>query len=225
VAQGKKKKSSGATAKRYHHGDLRKALIDGALELISESNVEALSLRALARRVEVSYAAPYHHFRDKTQLLSEVAIEGFQRLEEEMRRQGLARSTDPRESLLAQGRAYLLFAVHNPSHYRVMFNVEFSGRSEYPEVQAAADACFEQLIADTQALLGTDIAKSDVGKIANVIWSTVHGAASLWNDGPMSQHLGTTSVDEFVEMITLPLANMIQGLTQKSPRAVHVDQL
>jgi len=216
MGSGSKKKVSSSSPKRYHHGDLRKALIDGALQLISESNVEALSLRALARHVGVSYAAPYHHFKDKTQLLSEVAIEGFERLEKEMKAH--SRSAEPRESLQAQGRAYLLFAIQHASHYRVMFNVEFSGRSAYPNVQAAADACFDVLMRDTQAVLGAEVASREVRQIAIVIWSTVHGAATLWNDGPMRAHVERTSVDVFAEMITAPLGRMVLGLaaTHKS---------
>ncbi len=208
----KKDKSESAQRKRYHHGDLRQALIDGALELISEGNIESLSLRGLARKVGVSYAAPYHHFKDKTQLLSELAIDGFERLRVQMYEQCQSTSDDPKDALLAQGRAYLQFAVTHPSHYRVMFSIELSGRGEYPEVQSAADACFNNLIADTQVLVGLGVPEQDVRNVATVIWSTVHGAATLWNDGLMCGHVDGATFDDFVDTITKPLANMVMGL-------------
>lgn len=207
------KKKSRKTRKRYHHGDLRQALIEGALEIISESNVEALSLRALARKVGVSYAAPYHHFEDKTTLLAELATQGFKRLDEEMRRHVAESAGDPKSVLLSQGRAYLLFAVNHPSHYRVMFNMSLSGDDDYPDVKCAADSCFANLIVETQAVIGSHVPVEEVSKIANVIWCTVHGAATLWNDGPMKDHLDNVSVDTFVELITAPLVDMLHALT------------
>ncbi len=207
-----KEKTEPSDRKRYHHGDLRQALIDGALELISEGNIESLSLRGLARKVGVSYAAPYHHFKDKTQLLAELAIDGFERLGVQMREQCKANPEDPRDALLAQGRAYLQFAVAHPSHYRVMFSIALSGRGEYSEVQDAADACFDHLVADTQMLVGLGVPETEVQKISTVIWSTVHGAATLWNDGLMCSHVDGASFDEFVEIITGPLVDMVVGL-------------
>ncbi len=214
MAQENKKRSTGKVGKRYHHGDLRQALIDGALEIISESNVDALSLRALARKVGVSYAAPYHHFQDKTQLLSELAIEGFQRLGEGMERESRKGGDSPKELLLAQGRAYLEFAVQHPSHYRVMFDSCFVGRDEYSLVKSAADNCFERLIGHTHSLLGEKVPEDEVFKVARVIWSTVHGAANLWNDGPMCEYLGSGSLEDFVEVITEPLVNMVEALAE-----------
>src|SRR5918994_6522359 len=100
----------------YHHGSLRRALLDAALETIAGDGVAALSLRALARRVGVSHAAPAHHFGDRTGLLTAIATEGYD---------GLAAATAATwaetASFLEVGVAYVRFAVSQPGHFAVMF--------------------------------------------------------------------------------------------------------
>src|SRR5262245_23788463 len=105
---------------KYHHGDLRRALLDAALEILAEGGAAGLTLREVARRAGVTHAAPYRHFEDKAALLAAVAEEGFRAVYAEM----LARSErvkDPVERLYQIGAAYVLFAVTHPAHFRVMF--------------------------------------------------------------------------------------------------------
>ena len=208
-------KETDSEKKRYHHGDLRQALIDAAVDIISEENIEALSLRALARRVGVSYAAPYHHFPDKSALLAVLATEGFRRLREEMERHVEESSGDPTEALMAHGRAYLHFAVSHPSYYRVMFKVNLASE-KYPSLSDSSNCCFELLIRDTQTLLG-DVSREDAERVGLVIWSTVHGAAQLWNDGPMKERIPGASLDDFVELVTTQAAAMLQALAETNP--------
>src|SRR5258708_6887496 len=105
--------------KSYHHGDLRRALLDAALALLEKSGVEALTLREGARRVGVTAGAPYHHFADKEAIVASVAEEGFVELGEAM---AAARdAADPASRLGAMGRSYVRFAVAHPAHFRVMF--------------------------------------------------------------------------------------------------------
>src|SRR5688572_15237261 len=105
---------------KYHHGDLRRALLDAALEILEEGGSSALTLREVARRAGVSHAAPYRHFADKAALLSAVAEEGFRVVYEEMISRS-AMCVDPVEKLNQVGVAYVLFAVEHPAHFRVMF--------------------------------------------------------------------------------------------------------
>src|SRR3954463_6026375 len=104
----------------YHHGNLRRALLDEALATIRAEGVDGLTLREIGARLGVSRTALYRHFADKRALLSAVATEGFRTL-----RQELVRAWEDggrrREALVAMGFAYIRFAVANPSHYRVMF--------------------------------------------------------------------------------------------------------
>src|SRR6266545_4828439 len=104
----------------YHHGDLRHALLESALAIVSEEGVRDVSLREVARRAGVTYAAPYHHFADKSALLAAVGAQGFEGLIEELER-AQARSENLERQLLAMSEAYLTFARTHPSHYRVMF--------------------------------------------------------------------------------------------------------
>jgi AcrR family transcriptional regulator len=135
-----------ATRRRrpYHHGNLRAALVDPALELVEREGAEALTLRAVARAAGVSPAAPYRHFTDKRALLAAVAEEGF-RLMTTALRAGDA-GADARARFRARGLAYVGFATRHPSHFRVMFGRELADRSGYPGLQDAARAAFDALV-------------------------------------------------------------------------------
>src|SRR5215470_3431793 len=106
-------------AKPYHHGDLRRALLDEALRTIQTHGVEHLTLRTVGERLGVSRSALYRHFADKQSLLATVGTEGFRKL-----RQTLADAWEKHgrghAGFNSMGKAYVQFAIKNPSHYRVM---------------------------------------------------------------------------------------------------------
>ena len=110
-----------AEARPYHHGDLRRGLVDAARRILEADGPSALSLRAVAREAGVSPAAPYHHFKDKGELLDAVALEGWDAL-------GLALSdarakAGPHDIIVSElGVAYVCFARDNPALYRVMYD-------------------------------------------------------------------------------------------------------
>src|SRR5690606_17147113 len=118
----------GLHEKPYHHGNLPAALVDAALEVLESEGIEALTLRELARRVGVTHAAPYRHFKDKAALLAALAAEGFARL---------SRAVEARrgEGIAGAAEAYLRFAADHPAHFRLMFAPE---RAADPAVSAAA---------------------------------------------------------------------------------------
>lgn len=106
----------------YHHGDLRNALIQAALELIAEHGVEGFTLRDCAKQAGVSVAAPYRHFEDRDDLLAAVAADCMQRLGDAMDRAvEAAGEVDPLSVFRATGIAYVRFAVEHPAHFRVMY--------------------------------------------------------------------------------------------------------
>lgn len=115
----------------YHHGNLREELLERAAEVIAEDGVEALSLRALARDLGVSHAAPRRHFDDRCALLVELAREGFRRSIDAMKRSAERAGTDPIARYRALGRAYVQFALDHPSYFRAI---------NHPEVLAHSDA-------------------------------------------------------------------------------------
>src|SRR5688572_25145794 len=104
----------------YHHGDLQRAIVNAALEVLSETQSTEFSLRELARRADVSHNAPYKHFADKRELLAAVSADGFERLAKRMAGE-MARRGDPRQKLFAMLRAYIDHGVENPALYSLMF--------------------------------------------------------------------------------------------------------
>src|SRR5689334_20903345 len=109
-----------AESRPYHHGDLRRALVDAARRLLEAEGPSALSLRAVAREAGVSPAAPYHHFKDKGELLDAVAPEGWDALGEALAA-AKTKMTDDSILIAEMGVAYVCFARDNPALYRVMY--------------------------------------------------------------------------------------------------------
>src|ERR1700749_1096350 len=110
-----------ADSRPYHHGDLRRALIDAATRLLETEGPSALSLRAVAREAGVSPAAPYHHFKDKSELLDAVASEGWTMLDAAIAK-ARAEAAPPAEALDEIGVASVCSARQNPAIYRVMYD-------------------------------------------------------------------------------------------------------
>lgn len=162
----------------YHHGNLRQAMIEAAVQAISESGPAAWSLRELARRAGVSHAAPAHHFGDKTGLLTAVAADGFRLLVDVLAGAG--------EDFLEVGVAYVRFAVDHRAHFEVMFQPELY-RPDDPDVSAARDRARDVLVRGAQAL-SPDRSKDRTTAIA--AWSIAHGFASLWLSGALPDDIG-----------------------------------
>ncbi|MFK7984595.1 MAG: TetR/AcrR family transcriptional regulator [Sandaracinaceae bacterium] len=168
-----------STKSRYHHGDLRAALLHAAVEVLRERGVAGLSLRECARRAGVSHAAPYRHFSNKDALMVAIAAEGFRWLVA-MGEKAMADLTDTRERLDAYGVAYVRFAILHPEHHRLMFASELDSSAATPEDLADADAAFELL----QRLAGDVAGPEEDSLLAAVaFWSLVHGLSMLILDG------------------------------------------
>jgi len=107
------------TKRPYHHGDLKRALLDAALELLQENGVEGLTVAEIGRRVGVSSAAPYKHFADRHALLRALALDGNRLLNEKIAER-VGSATDPEEAFRLSGVAYIRFAAENPALFRLM---------------------------------------------------------------------------------------------------------
>src|SRR5207244_11860231 len=128
----------------YHHGNLRQALIDAALELIEERGVSALTLREVARQVGVTHAAPQRHFADRAALVAAVAEQGFRGLAAHVASvRGSART--PAQRLRALGVAYVEYALAHTAHLRVMLSPDVADNSRHPNIVAAAQPVNETL--------------------------------------------------------------------------------
>lgn len=170
----------------YHHGDLRRALIDAALTLIATEGGSALTLRKVAQLAGVTHAAPYRHFADKAALLAAVAEEGFLAMSRKMQAACAPVGTEPLARFQALGVAYVQFAISHPGHFRIMFGPDLADRSPYRSLCTAADSTFGLLvtaIADCQA--AGLVSEGEPRTVASVAWSTVHGLASLLLDGQL----------------------------------------
>lgn len=166
----------------YHHGDLRRSLLDATLGLVKSHGVQGFTLREAARAANVSHNAPYRHFPSRTHLLIELAIEGQSQLLEAMK-SAVDQAPDHRERLIRLGLAYMDFAIKQEAHFHVMFSSEVATEPT-PVLLAAKDATYQffeaELSAATKAGL---IRKGHVEQFALVGWSAIHGAAMLVVDG------------------------------------------
>ena len=172
---------------RYHHGELRTALLEEAAAVVESEGITALSLRDLARRLGVSHAAPAHHFADRAALVVELARDGFERFAAALETAG-AQGRDPLDRLRRIGEAYVRFAIDHPGRFRVMFGPELSDDGPMPAPLAEASERSYQVVV---AALETVLARWPAGRrpstdaVAFTCWTIGHGAATLWLDGPI----------------------------------------
>jgi AcrR family transcriptional regulator len=188
-------RSSRKPRDRYHHGNLRRALLDEALRTIQDEGIEALTLRTIGVRLGVSRTALYRHFTDKRALLSAVATEGFRLLTERLLDAWGAGGV---RGFNAMGVAYIRFAMANPPHYRVMFGgfVDDGPRDE--DLIRESTAAFQALVDALVALQkGGAVRKDDPLLLARFIWAAVHGVSMLIIDGQLAHQ--QTSIDELIE--------------------------
>ncbi|MGC4082547.1 MAG: TetR/AcrR family transcriptional regulator [Vicinamibacterales bacterium] len=177
-------------ASRYHHGDLRRALLQEAVRTIARDGVDGLTLREVGSRLGVSRTALYRHFADKSALLAAVARDGFQRFSDDLRHAWQAHG-ESREGFEMMGKAYVRFAVSNPSHYRVMFGDYRSLCEREPALEAEAAASFQVLIDAIVTLQQAGLVRKDDPKaLAQFIWAIVHGIAMLAINGQLGPGTG-----------------------------------
>ncbi len=162
---------------RYHHGDLRAALLDAAVHVLAEQGVSGLSLRECARRAGVSHAAPYRHFPSKEALLAAIASQGFAWLYE-VGVAAMAPIADPVARLDAYGLSYVQFALAHPQHFRLMFTSECTLVAPTAQEQSADRAYV--LLRDAAAAVSAPGVDPDVAAVA--YWSRPHGLAMLLLD-------------------------------------------
>ncbi len=159
---------------RYHHGDLRAALVAEGLKQLKKGPAEGLSLREIARNIGVSATAVYRHFPDKAALLAALCIEGDRMLAEAFRK-AMAKVRPGREAFDEMGRAYVRFALAHPALFRLMMSPAGARRD-----QGEAGAI---LIDALRSLSGPDLPKAERDVQRLKAWSMVHGLAMLMLDG------------------------------------------
>ncbi|MET8649734.1 TetR/AcrR family transcriptional regulator [Nocardia aurea] len=169
--------------RRYHHGNLRAALLAQAETTLRTSGVDGLSLRELAREVGVSYGSPRRHFEDKAALLDALVEVGLQRLGAELAEAVEPDGRDFAEVLTAVAISYIRFATDSPAMVDLMSRSRYLSQAPAALVEAreASFAPVRDLVERGQA--GGELVSGDVRRVGTLIFATLHGLATLANNG------------------------------------------
>lgn len=179
----------------YHHGDLREALLKAAEQELIEKGIEGFTLRGVAKRAGVSHAAPAHHFRDTSDLLTALAAVAAARFRDTMKQRQERSPTDARSQFLASGQGYIAFALANPALFDLMFG---SRRPDFAseEFTKPSSEAFMILADGVADLRGSNPLEDTEGR-ADILtaWSLVHGLAKLLIAGRLRFLAGDLEAD------------------------------
>jgi AcrR family transcriptional regulator len=204
--------------KPYHHGDLRRALVEAALSLLTKTQRWDFSLREVARCANVSHNAPYSHFASKRDLLAAVAAKGYEILHARML-SALRGKKKPADALKAMLIVYLRFGTENPAHYRLMFGPTLQGQDGLPSEVIRAFGSAETEVREvlkrgsedrTFKIPQNDHAALEIATVAG--WSIVHGLTMLYIEGLATLETART-IDSLAEEV---VAMFMYGLVRQS---------
>lgn len=177
-AESRTTRKGGEAPRPYHHGDLSRALIDAGRKILETDGPDALSLRAVAREAGVSPAAPYHHFKDKGELLDAVANEGWRLLGDAIA-QGRQRASDPRTAVQEIGVAYVCFARQHPALYRIMYRTACDREMMPKHAKESEDSGWRQ-VEEAIVEAGRDPHdEREMRLIQIAAWCAAHGVAEM----------------------------------------------
>lgn len=200
-----------ATKEKYHHGDLRSALLDAALDVISEIGPQGLSIREVARRAGVSHAAPYRHFTDKNELILAVVEQGFALMQQTTLAEKAAADDDAASQFTASGLAYVNFALDHPAYYRIMFSGDLLSSTGHVSLQHTSREALQVMVSDISQCQELGLLRDGDPVIAALtIWSTIHGFVTLTNDNRLDHLMPTTAVRDKIREAILEL--LFRGL-------------
>jgi AcrR family transcriptional regulator len=202
----------------YHHGHLRRALLDAALQVLTDQGLASLTLRAVARQAGVSEAAPYHHFASKAALVEALVIETLQQLAQALQEAVQATPGPPLDQLVATGVAYVRFATDHRASFQILYRPELRDLSRpEPDADGIARSPIERGgMAAYRVLLDAIVACQQAGEVvpgdplplALTAWATVHGLAQLLLDGVV----GAEIVPEGAQPDAPRLAHMVTAI-------------
>ncbi|MHA1600511.1 MAG: TetR/AcrR family transcriptional regulator [Alphaproteobacteria bacterium] len=184
----------------YHHGNLREALIEAALELIAAKGAAGFTFAEAARSAGVSPGAPYRHFRDRDALIADVARRGFEQFAGDLARAWNDGQPDPHTALQNLGRAYLVFARDEPAYYTAMFEAQVPTHAD-PGLAQASDRAFAILRQAAEALIASlPVKRRPPAMMVSLhIWSLAHGIASLFGRGDEARRALPMAPEELLE--------------------------
>jgi AcrR family transcriptional regulator len=168
------------TGKKYHHGDLKNALIQAGIEILATEGVGALSLRRVARAAGVSHAAPYAHFADKQALIAAISTAGYQKLHDRLSVVLAHYPDDPARQLVEVGWTYLDFALTDTAHFKITFSGVVEQERAYPALVENAQQSFRLVVQIVTACQARGILKAGPSDLLTLsIWGAIHGLISL----------------------------------------------
>jgi AcrR family transcriptional regulator len=178
---------------RYHHGDLKAALVDVAVDLIAERGVRGFSLAEASRRLGVTVAAPYRHFADRDELLAAVAVRAFGTLGALLEAAAVGAEPEPGPRLAALAAAYVRFAADHRPLFEVVFGAGLD-KNRFPEVGRAAAPTAAEFTACVRAICDGDQQAADA--LAGAVAATAHGHATLLLDGALGEATGEQAAQQ-----------------------------
>jgi AcrR family transcriptional regulator len=174
----------------YHHGDLKNALIEAGIEILSKEGPGALSLRSVARRAGVSHAAPYAHFTDKQALVAAISTEGYRKLYERVAQAAARHADDPLRQFAESSWAYVAFALDEPAHFKITLSGVVEKERDYPafvEIAQKNYASLLEIVTTSQAAGILDPGPPDLMAVS--VWGLIHGFTTLILEGQLSHAL------------------------------------
>ena len=175
------------SAKNYHHGDLKNALIQAGVEILAKEGVGELSLRKVAKQAGVSHAAPNSQFADKEELIAGISTEGFKQLFDQIKSVFHTHQHDPENLLIETAWTYLQFALNEPDRFRLMFSSVLEKEKDYPDFVEISQNNFQQLVKIVELCQQANVLKDgEPDLMAFSLWGTVHGFVSLLLEGQIS---------------------------------------
>jgi AcrR family transcriptional regulator len=187
--------------KRFHHGDLREALIAATRELLIEHGPDGFTLADACRRAGVTTAAPYKHFRDKQEILEEIVLRGFEELTAANAKAVAEVGSGTIAGITAMGISYLNYAVSQPAVFRLMFGHKSEIR-KVKQVDESGNECLKNVIEQVAAYSRKHGHTADAEKIAIRLWTFVHGASSLELDGDYERVAPGLNVRDLIADVT-----------------------
>ena len=173
--------------KKYHHGDLKNALIQAGVEILAKEGVGGLSLRKVAQRAGVSHSAPYAHFPDKQSLIAAISTEGLNQLYAELEAAISSHSKNPKKQLIEGVQAYVHFAMENLDTFKIMFSGVLEKEKDYSSFVDISSKTFKLVVEVVQACQNAGVLPAAPADLMAVsVWGQVHGIVSLALEGQIS---------------------------------------
>ena len=167
--------------KKYHHGDLKQALIEAGVKILKEEGIGALTLRSAARAAGVSHSAPYAHFTDKQSLLAAISTRGFLTLQERLIATAGQYANSPGDLIVETAWTYVQFAMAEPALFKMMFSGILEDEHTYPEFMSTVRITYHHLVEVVETCQAAGVLPpGDAEEMAIAVWSLVHGFVSLY---------------------------------------------